>query len=69
MKIKFLVNLQKTENDKWVARCASAKIQVESNSKEEALAKIKQEFEQFLTYEASNYLSGWKGNHTFHPDK
>jgi hypothetical protein len=64
MKSKFLVNLQKTEKDKWVARCASAKIQVESNSKEEALAKIKQEFEQFLTYEASNYLSGWKGNHT-----
>jgi hypothetical protein len=63
MRSKFLVNLKKEEKGKWVAKCVAAKIQVESNSKEEALAKIKKEFQQFLTYEASNYLSGWKGNH------
>jgi len=63
MKSKFLVNLNKDEKGKWVAKCASAKIQVESISKEEALAKIKKEFKRFLTYKANNYLSTFKNYH------
>jgi len=63
IKTKFLVNLNKDKKNKWVAKCASAEIQVESNSKEEALAKIKKEFKQFLAYEANDYLSKWEGNH------
>jgi hypothetical protein len=62
MKLKFLVNIQNTENGKWVARCASTKIQVECASKEEALEKIKQQFEQYLSLDAIHYLSEWKGN-------
>jgi len=63
MKSKFLVNLKNNGKDKWVAKCASANIQVESNSKDEALSKIEKEFKQFLTYEGSSYISRWKGNH------
>jgi hypothetical protein len=62
MKSKFLVNLKNDEKGKWIATCASAKIQVTSNSKEDALAEIKKEFRQFLKYAASRYLSELKGN-------
>ena len=57
MKSKFLVNLKNNGKDKWVAKCASANIQVESNSKDEALSKIEKEFKQFLTYEAARGTS------------
>ena len=64
MESKFLVNLNNDEKGIWVAKCASVKIRVESNSKGDALVKIKEELKRFLTYEANDYLSEWKGNHS-----
>ncbi len=60
MKSKFLIKIYLDEKCKWKAICASAKVQVESISKEKALIEINKELAHFIKNEADKYLSRWK---------
>jgi hypothetical protein len=62
MKSKFLVNINRDKQDKWIASCATVEIQVMSNTKEGSLTEIKNKLKDFLTCKAHSYLKRWKGD-------